>query len=274
MSKININVQQTEFQIGRLIANLKSRKTSISPELLAGLPYPNGNALGLINQVAPPRDYIGEAAQAVLNGQDPDPILALANAGDLRPKVGEVLARDANRKYVDALNANAAAIIRTLRAEAFEPIIEALTIFHDEHGAQADLNAAVKAENFDLAAAIRAAEDSIGEVMTLHEARQLLHSSEGPRGGENLFMDSAAWVREPGAFDEVGDASKLDERKVPNMHRLQWWLDLLEAGYTPHYPTYAEWQELRTSQEFTNYQLTHDEPEEPVFAAGVKMTAS
>lgn len=274
MSKINIDVQQTEFQIGRLIANLNRRDSSISPDLLAGLPHPNGNALDLVNHVAPPRDYFAEAAEAVRNGEDPDPILALANAAALRPKVGEVLARDANREYVDKLNANAGRIIRTLRAEAFEPIIETLITFHKENGTQADLNAAIKAENFALAGDIRAAEESIGEIMSLHEARQLLHSPEGPRGGERLFTDSAAWALEPGAFDEVGAAAELDERHVPNMHRLQWWLDLLDSGYTPHYPTYTEWQKLRTSQEFKDYHEAKAEPEMPVFSGGIKTTTS
>ena len=272
MSKISVNNQDFPFQIGRLIANLRDSGASISGELLAGLPYPQGNALDTINEALPPRDYIAEAVEAVRNGEDPDPILALAGASDRRHEVGKVIADEANREYVDHLNASADDIIRSLRSDVFEPIVELLRNFHDEHGEQCDLQAAVKAGDFELAGAIQACDEAVGSIMSLHEMRRLLHSSSGGVKGEgNLFEDSAAWMLEPEAFDEVGAASKLDARRVPNMHQTKWWLQMIGGGYTPHYPTYREWQRLRTSQDFADYRETQRPSGGPAFSGGLRM---
>lgn len=273
MTKINVANQNVQFQIGRLLANLRALDATLPEAILGGLPYPGGNALEYINQMAPPRDYLTEAADAVRNGQDPDPILTLANASDRRAQVGEILAREANNEYIDNLNSNADAIIRALRKDVFEPIIVRLRRHVEAHRGQCDLAAAVKAEDFPLAAAIKAAEEAVGEMVSLHETRQLLHAPEGPNSGETLFNDDAAWTIEPGSFDEVSPASRLDERRVPNMHRLQWWMKLLEAGYTPHYPTFSEWQKLRNSEEFTEYREAKTGEELPAFSGRVRMGA-
>lgn len=273
MTKIDVGNQNVQFQIGRLLAHLRAFDATLPDGILAGLPYPNGNALEYINKVIPPRDYLNEAADAVRNGEDPDPILALANASDRRAQVGEILAREANNEYIDNVNSNADSVVRALRADIFEPIIVRLRQHVEEHPGKWDLAAAVKAEDFPLAAAIKAAQEAVGEMVSLHETRQLLHAPEGPNSGETLFNDDAAWAIEPGSFDEVGPASRLDERRVPNMHRLQWWMELLEAGYTPHYPTFSEWQKLRNSEEFSQYREAKTGEELPAFSGRVRMGA-
>lgn len=273
MSKINANNQDVQFQIGRLLANLRGFDATLPDGILAGLPYPNGSALEYINQVIPPRDYLAEAADAVRNGQDPDPILALASASDRRAEIGGILAREANNQYVDTINSNADAIIHALRTDIFEPVILQLRQHIDEHGGKWDLAAAVKAEDFPLAAAIKSVEEAVGEMVSLHETRQLLHAPEGPNSGERLFNDDAAWTVEPGSSEEIGAASRLDERRVPNLHHLQWWIELLEAGYTPHYPTFTEWQALRTSEEFVQYRNAKAGEEVPAFSGSVRMGA-
>ncbi|QOD04876.1 hypothetical protein [Pseudarthrobacter sp. BIM B-2242] len=207
------------------------------------------NANELIQAVYPSADFLAEAADLVLNGQDPSAAMA-RHAADfhIQPLV-EAVRKRAKIHQAEAVNAAADTIIQTLRAQVFEPTVSRLEELAQEHGWGWDMNAAISAQDFARAAAIKEATELIVKLKQVDNLRRKLHPG--------AFDGPAAFATEANAFDMA---------KGTEMGSLTWWMQLIDAGATLHYPTLGEYDAIHNSAAHVEYreaQATEEDPWTP-----------
>lgn len=211
------------------------------------------NANELIQAVYPSADYLAEAADLVLNGQDPSEAMS-RHAADthIQPLVEAVRSR-AKFRQADAVNAAADTTIQTLRTQVFEPAVNRLKELAEAHGWGWDMNAAISAQDFARAAAIKEATDLVVKLGQIDKLRRKLHPG--------AFDAPAAYTTEPNTVDMANGAEQ---------GTLSWWMQLIEAGATLHFPTLAEYHELHNSEAHTEYRAAKaaagaaEDPWEPI----------
>jgi hypothetical protein len=211
------------------------------------------NANELIQAVYPSADFLAEAADLVLSGQDPSAAMARHAADVHIQQLVEAVRNRAKIHQAQAVNAAADAIIQTLRTQVFEPAVSRLEELADEHGWGWDMNAAISAQDFARAAAIKEATDLVVKLGQIDKLRRKLHPG--------AFDAPAAYTNEPNTLDMANGAEQ---------GTLSWWMQLIEAGATLHFPTLAEYHELHNSEAHTEYRAAKaaagaaEDPWEPI----------
>ena len=222
-------------EIARSMRRLKLR---LDEALLAGPPASYTNrAYELIDAVSPPRDYFQDAADDVLAGKDPSENLKLAAAWSLRPGLAQRISEGGRQAYTDALNVNASEIIKALDQQVVSPAIATMkklnAKYPDEYW---NLEAAVAAQDFQQAQRIKDHATLCQDLKTAYRIRTLLHP--------DAYDTDAAWAREPGVLEHVGE---------PEVTDISWWMQVINAGFTPWFPTVQEWQEMDNSDAFKEH---------------------
>lgn len=229
---------------------IRDEISSQSPTLAELIPSPdvrNPNwGYNKVVNASSGRDYLNEAANAVLRGGDVDELLAL-HAGTLhRANVAELLNNSHKESFTNKVISHSDQIIETLAKESFAPMIAGLQSYVEKYGANVNIQDALNAKDYERAAEIDKAEILILKIGSLHEVRTTLH------GG--AFKDLAAWVTAPQPLAGIGDPlSRLWEGSPTtdeNITRLAWWTLALSQGAQFHYPTLEAWEETRHSEAF------------------------
>ncbi|MFF1251253.1 hypothetical protein ACFVYC_01970 [Pseudarthrobacter sp. NPDC058329] len=212
-------------------------------------------AHSLIEAVSPQRDYLEDAAQAVMRGEDPSEHLILAAACNLRPGLAQRIQESGLSIYIDTANKHADDIINAIREQVFEPAIEKLHDLDTKHpDAIWNLETAVAVGAYAQASIIK---DHTHIAYTLAEtdkARRLLHPE--------AYDTDAAWSDQPGLFDTLG------EPEAEIIKQLHWWMYAIQNGHTPVYDTVSDWLDLDASDAFTEYREIRKPGEVPVLQLG------
>jgi hypothetical protein len=215
-------------QLGKFTTAIRPLHTSLPDALTKNTIIDAGR---LINDVMPHADYLAEAADQVLDGQDPtDAMNRYATAANVQALV-EAVRKRAKARQTEAVNAAADTIIQTLRTEVFEPAIGRLRELAELLGWGWDLDAAISSEDFARAAAIKEATGLAARLTQADKARRTLHPE--------AFDGPAAYTKEPHVFELA---------PLTGRGGLTWWMQLIEAGTTLHFPTLAEYHELHNSK--------------------------
>ena len=218
--------------------SLRRLHLNIETNILAGPPVEHQhNAHGLIEAISPHRDHLQDAADAVIDGKDPSEHLMLAAAWSLRPGLAQRISEGGRQKYVDILNSNADRIIKALDTQVLRPALKTMRALSVKHPDQYwNLRAAVDSQDFQQAQRIKDQAALCLNLRTMYRIRELLHP--------DAFDTDAAWAQEPGILDHLGD---------PQPGELSWWMQAINANFTPWFPTISEWQALDESEPFTEY---------------------
>jgi hypothetical protein len=158
----------------------------------------------------------------------------------------EAVRKRAKIHQATAVNAAADTVIETLRAAVFDPAIIRLQELADEHGWGWDMNAAIAKQDFERAKAIKEASELVVKLNQADKLRRALHPG--------AFEGPAAYAAEANAFDLV----KGTERGT-----LTWWMRLIDADATLHFPTLAEYDTLHNSAAHVEYREAHAAEEDP-----------
>ncbi|GGJ72855.1 hypothetical protein [Glutamicibacter ardleyensis] len=180
--------------------------------------------------------HLDNAAQAVINGEDPEEHLmryvAWGQTYHALPQRIEELSRS---NFIQAVNDNADNITRQIGDKLFFPALAELSKLIQAHpGKQWNIDIAVNAEDYQHAETIKK-HAYIAE--TLHAACEL----RGMLYNEETFTDSAAYMTLPGFVGTIRTDS------------LQWWATVLGQGHSLWFPTATDWHKATHGQEYTEH---------------------
>lgn len=232
-----IDPTNAEHRMGMLITELDALQ--VTPEELQELN--SVDPLAAVQQAyADNLNHLTAAANCIIDGEDPTPSLALAaawprEADALLQKVREQLAI----RKADAINAGADGITRTLRTRVFEPNLQRLAELSDAGAVTSTdtMQAAISRQDFELARHIKDATEAAAALDHLDRVRKLLHPG--------AFTWASAFTTEPDGLDAVQGSTE--------PKGFGWWLALIEAGVTLHFPTLTEAIALNDSPAFRDY---------------------
>ncbi|MGP5598100.1 hypothetical protein ACTXOJ_03685 [Glutamicibacter arilaitensis] len=223
---------------------LKNHNLDAPQELLNGLASTVIAAKQRVNALNPESNgqYLDNAAQAVLKGEDPQEhllqhVIWSQTTVGLEQRV-EALAR---ANYLQALNSNADNITRQIGKKLFFPALADLASLLDKHpGKQWSLDAAVNAKDFTHAALIESNAHIANKLHDACQLRALLYTPEA-------FTDEAAYVTLPGFKGNFATDN------------LQWWVQILDQGHSLWFPTANEWHKATNGEEFSEYRKAEAE---------------
>ena len=211
-------------QLPGVTAKLKALQTTIDPALTSiKIPV----VMDLLRQVMHISNHLEDAANQVLDGEDPSESMAKYAADVHIQGLSNEIHRQSRLRQIDALNAAADDIIQTIRAEVFEPVIERLRELSEDHNGGWDLSSAINAKDFAGAAVIDEAIQLVARLRTADEARRLLH---------------------PGAFDGPAAYGLAPDASLAGEGTLPWWIYLVGTGDDLTFPTVSEWYRLHYSE--------------------------
>lgn len=248
---ITLTFESRPSDLVEIARNMRRLKLDLDPAILAGPPATHENsAHGLIEAAAPHRDYLEDAAQAVIRGEDPAEHLILAAAWNLRPGLAQKITESGRQAYADTLNTNADKIIKALNKQIIQPALKTMQKLDTEHPDEIwNLEAAARMQDFPQAQRIKEHANLLRNVEVAYKIRAALHP--------DAYDTDAAWALEPGLLTHIGE---------PQPEKLSWWMQALNADFTPWFPTVSEWEELDQSDEFTEhrdrYLMAKTEPEQ------------
>lgn len=203
------------------------------------------DAVALINAVLPAADYLTEAADLVLDGKDPSDAMKRHAVNFHIQALVEAVRGRAKSRQAEAINDAADAIIQSLRSEIFDPAITRLSELAEKHGRGWDMNAAIAAQDFERAAAIKEGTALIVKLGQADKLRRVLHPG--------AFDGPAAYAKEPNTFELA---------TITDHGGLGWWMQLIHAGANLHFPTLAEYHALHNSKAHTEHREAQAAAEE------------
>ncbi|PYI39793.1 hypothetical protein CVS30_03800 [Arthrobacter psychrolactophilus] len=221
-----------ENPIPALAVKIRSLNTTLDPNLTR-IKIPPVNEL--LHNVLHFSDHLADAANKVLDGEDPSESMAkYMTMTHIQALADEVRNQDKLRQ-IDAINSAAANIFKTIRAEVFEPAIEALRELIEEHEGGWNIETAISAKDYKSAAIIEGATRLVARLNAADEARRLLH---------------------PGAFTGPAAYGLTPEVDLSNQGTLSWWMQTLNDGHEPVFSTLAEWYRLHHSEAHSEYRAS------------------
>ncbi|MCU1568795.1 MAG: hypothetical protein JWQ56_3732 [Pseudarthrobacter sp.] len=182
--------------------------------------------------------WLTTAANQVIDGEDAGEAMAMHAAWE--PTAGALLQavrRQLDLRRADAINSGAEAIIEALRAKVFEPNVARLIELSEDVSPGDTVQSAVGQEQFEKAAKIKEAERVVHALTELDGLRKMLHPG--------AFDWTAAFTKEADGLESVEGSTK--------PAGLTWWLHIVTAGATLHYPTLNEAMSLHNSPEHQEY---------------------
>lgn len=244
MNQYKIDPTNPEHKMGMLIAELDALQ--VTPPDLQELN--KVDALGAVQAVyADNLGWLTVAANCIIDGEDASDAMTKAaawphEADALLQKVREQL----TIRKADAINAGAAEIIRTLRARVFEPNLQRLIELSNVITSKDTLQAAISRGEYELAGHIKTAVEAATALAHVDRVRKLLHPG--------AFAWTSAFTTGPDGLEAVQGSTE--------PKGFGWWLSLIEAGVTLHFPTLAESLALNDSQAFKEYAQEQQEAKE------------
>lgn len=206
-----------------LAVKIRSLNTTIDPNLTR-IEIPPVNEL--MKNVLQFKDHLADAANKVLDGEDPSESMAKYVTMTHIQGLADEVYKQGRLRQIDAINSAADTIIRTIRAEVFQPAIERLRELSETHEGAWDLATAINVKDFTAAAIIDEATQLTARLRAADEARRLLH---------------------PGAFDGPAAYGLAPDANLAGEGTMPWWMHHAGTGEELTFPTVSEWYRLHYS---------------------------
>lgn len=218
-----------ENPVPALAVKIRSLNTTLDPNLTR-IKIPPVNEL--LQNVLQFSDHLADAANRVLDGEDPSESMAkYVTMTHIQALADEVRKQD-HLRQIDAINSAADTIFKTIRAEVFEPAIEALRELSEGHSEGWNIETAISSKDYKAAAVIGEATELVARLNAADEARRLLH---------------------PGAFTGPAAYGLAPDVDLTDQGTLSWWMQILDDGHEPEFSTLAEWHRLHHSEAHSEY---------------------